>query len=132
MVSDSDVVIVFDETVPQEGTRNAQPALVAFIGGASGRYWAERSIEARRNMVVGRLASWFGEEARTCVRAYQDCVWNDNVFTGGCPVGNYPPAVLFNAGRTLRTPIGSLHWASTETATVSQVRNYNSTIIVFA
>ena len=49
---------------------------------------------------------------------YLDEVWAKEVYTGGCPVGVTPPGVLTEYGSALRAPVGRVHWAGTETATV--------------
>jgi monoamine oxidase len=49
---------------------------------------------------------------------YFDQVWAREVYTGGCPVGVMPPGVLTEYGGALRAPVGRIHWAGTETATV--------------
>ncbi|HEV8167317.1 MAG TPA: FAD-dependent oxidoreductase, partial [Actinomycetota bacterium] len=38
--------------------------------------------------------------------------------SGGCYAGFFPPGVWTSYGTALRAPVGRLHWAGTETATV--------------
>ncbi len=49
---------------------------------------------------------------------YFDQVWDKEIYTGGCPVGLMPPGVMIEYGQALRAPVGRIHWAGTETATV--------------
>jgi monoamine oxidase len=44
--------------------------------------------------------------------------WADEEYSGGCYAGYFPPGVWTSFGQALREPIGRLHWAGTETATV--------------
>ena len=45
-------------------------------------------------------------------------MWAREIYTGGCPVGVTPPGVLMEYGPAFREPVGRIHWAGTETATV--------------
>ena len=44
--------------------------------------------------------------------------WADEEYSGGCYAGYFPPGVWTSYGQALREPVGRLHWAGTETATV--------------
>jgi monoamine oxidase len=44
--------------------------------------------------------------------------WADEEYSGGCFAGYFPPGVWTAYGQGLREPVGPLHWAGTETATV--------------
>ena len=45
--------------------------------------------------------------------------WADEEWTRGCSMAHFPPGVLTRHGHLLREPFGRVHWAGTETATVS-------------
>ena len=60
---------------------------------------------------------YFGAKARR-PRAYVDKSWADDPWTRGCYEGYMPPGVLLEYGEALRRPIGRIHWAGTETATL--------------
>ena len=43
--------------------------------------------------------------------------WSNEAWTRGCYGGYLPPGVLLDYGPAIRTPVGRVHWAGTETAT---------------
>ena len=63
------------------------------------------------------LADYFGERAGR-PRELLERSWADEEYSGGCYAGYFPPGVWTSFGQALREPIGRLHWAGTETATV--------------
>ena len=44
-------------------------------------------------------------------------LWAQEEFTGGCYGGLFGTGVWTSYGKALRTPVGRIHWAGTETAT---------------
>jgi len=106
--------IVFDNTPPEAG---APGVLMAFIDGQDARDAALMTPEARKANVLKALGIYFGARATTPL-AYTETNWQAENFSGGGPVGVFPPGVLTGFGKSLRAPIGRLHWAGTETATV--------------
>lgn len=73
---------------------------------------------APQDVTAAGLASFallFGDKAKTPVRtAFQR--WDNEVWSGGGPVGVAPPGVLSDFGAALREPCGLVHWAGTETS----------------
>jgi monoamine oxidase len=67
--------------------------------------------------VVDSLVGFFGEAAGR-PRELLERSWADEEYSGGCFAGYFPPGVWTSYGRALREPVGRLHWAGTETATV--------------
>ena len=65
---------------------------------------------------MGALVRYFGPEASKPI-AYIDKDWGAEKWTGGCPIGVPTVGTLSTYGRSLRRPIGYIHWAGTETAT---------------
>jgi len=96
---------------------NAQPALVGFVVGKAARTWAQRSEADRRRALTQSLTRYFGSRAGEPSEIVEQD-WSAEPWTRGCPVGVVPPGVLSTFGTTLRQPVGRLHWAGTETATV--------------
>jgi monoamine oxidase len=47
---------------------------------------------------------------------YRDKDWSDEAFTRGCYSGSMPPGAWTSYGPALREPVGTIHWAGTETA----------------
>jgi monoamine oxidase len=91
--------------------------LLGFIEGEEARRWSERPEAERRAAVLESFAAYFGDAARS-PRAYVERDWSDEVWTRGCYTGFAPPGVLLDYGERLRRPVGRVHWAGTETATI--------------
>jgi monoamine oxidase len=117
------VKITFDNTpYPDDGTANASPGvLIGFIEGAEGRLWGTRSKQQRYQAVTQCFARYFGDQALSPlggINGYIEMLWSEEPYTGGCYGGFFPPGVWTSFGSALRAPIGDLHWAGTETATI--------------
>jgi monoamine oxidase len=67
--------------------------------------------------ILACLTDYFGERAGR-PRELLERSWADEEYSGGCYAGYFPPGVWTSFGQALREPIGRLHWAGTETATV--------------
>jgi monoamine oxidase len=91
--------------------------LLGFIDGDDARRLSDSSASHRANAALQSYATLFGDAAAH-PRTYFDQVWERETYTGGCPVGLAPPGVLTEYGPALRRPVGRIHWAGTETATV--------------
>ena len=107
------VKIVFDNS-PPEGTPGV---LLAFLEAAAARHLHRADPDDRRAAVLGSLVDFFGPRAAQPVE-YIDLDWSDEEWTRGCYGAFFPPGVWTRYGRALRAPIGRLHWAGAETATV--------------
>lgn len=106
------VKVIFDATPPGEG----QPGiLLAFIEGADGLALSAASPAQRRDAVVGVLAQYFGEAARSPI-AFIERDWSLEEWTRGCYGAHLPPGAWTQVGAALRESIGPIHWAGTETA----------------
>ena len=108
------VKVTFDNSPPDGGPG----VLLGFIEGQDAREWTRRSKAERRDGVLGSFERYFGPEARTGAIDYLDKSWAEDVWSRGCYVGFMPPGVLTGYREALREPVGRLHWAGTETATV--------------
>src|SRR5207247_3960206 len=62
------------------------------------------------------LANYFGNEALS-PRQVVTFNWSAEVWNRGCPVAVLGPGTLIDFGSALRTPVGRVHWAGTETST---------------
>jgi monoamine oxidase len=113
-VSDSGPISVVYDNSPEAGSPGV---LVGFIEGEHARTWARRHPADRRAGVLARLVDYFGERAGR-PRELLERSWADEEYSGGCYAGYFPPGVWTSFGSALREPIGRLHWAGTETATV--------------
>jgi monoamine oxidase len=107
------VEIVYDNS-PESGTPGV---LVGFIEGQDARAWGRRGPADRRAAILECLVRYFGEPAGR-PRELLERSWADEEYSGGCFAGYFPPGVWTSYGQGLREPVGPLHWAGTETATV--------------
>jgi monoamine oxidase len=111
--NDGIVRITFDNS-PESGTPGV---ILSFIEGDEGRVWGQKSIDERRAAVLKCLVRYFGEKAGRPYE-YVEQNWAEEEYTRGCYAGYMPTGVWSLYGQALRLPIGRLHWAATETATV--------------
>lgn len=102
---------VFDNT-PPEGRPGV---LAAFREGARADGAGRVSALQHRRDVVDDLAAFFGPEASEPI-AFLEHDWVAEEYTGGCYGAFTAPGTLSRFGRALRTPVGPLHWAGSETA----------------
>jgi monoamine oxidase len=113
-VADDGAARVFFDTSPPDGSAGV---LVAFVTGEQARVWGRQGAGERRARVLSDLARHLG--ARVCSPdAYLERAWAEEEFTRGCYAGSFAPGGWTSYGTALRDPVGLLHWAGTETATV--------------
>jgi monoamine oxidase len=112
--SDQGPVKVMFDASPASGTPGV---LLGFIDGNDARTLSDQSDAQRAAAALKSYVRYFGAQAGS-PRKYFDQVWEHEIYTGGCPVGLTPPGVLTEYGPALRSPVGRIHWAGTETATV--------------
>ncbi len=110
---DGIIRVTFDNS-PESGKPGV---LMGFIEGNEARIWGRRSLEERRAAVLACLARYFGEKGAHPYE-YIEQNWADEEYTRGCYAGIMIPGGWTTYGEALRAPIGRLHWAGTETATV--------------
>jgi monoamine oxidase len=91
-------------------------AIVGFIAGDDCRRMEAAGPEARRVAVLAELERAFGPRARKASEVVEQH-WPAEPFTRGGPVAVCTPGALTALGPVLREPVGTLHWAGTETAT---------------
>jgi monoamine oxidase len=89
-------------------TRAASYSLLAFMAGDAARELLEADPATRQAAVRAQLVALFGEEAGAITDYF------DRAMPG--PAGVLAPDVLGRYGRALRTPVGRVHWASSESA----------------
>ena len=114
---------MFCDESPLRMTFDATPwhekhgALVGFILGKQAAIWSERGMEARKAAALQQLTEYFGPEAASPVE-YIEKDWCADPWSQGCYVALMPPGVMTRLGHLLREPMGRLHWAGTESATI--------------
>jgi monoamine oxidase len=91
--------------------------LLGFVVGDAARRLGNRGPATRRKIVLDAFARLFGSRA-TKPRELIEHNWSDEPWTRGCYAGYFPPGVWSSYGEALRTPVGRIHWAGTETAEV--------------
>lgn len=107
------VKITFDNS-PPSGTPGV---LMGFIEGGDAREWARRSVEERRDAVLGCFARYFGPQALDA-REYVERDWMAEELTRGCYGAHFTPGVWTAYGSALREPVGRIHWAGAECSPV--------------
>ena len=110
---DGPAKVVFDNT-PQSGSPGV---LLGFLEGDRAREWGARPAGERRDAVVAGFARLFGPRAAR-PEQFVERVWADEEWTRGCYGCYMPTGGWTRYGRALREPIGPIHWAGAETATV--------------
>ena len=98
--------ITFDNS-PPDGSRGV---LLAFLTEAD----VPKEPDPRREAVLAGLAELFGGRAKTPITYLEDD-WSRDGWTTGC-VSPVPRNLLTRFGHALRTPVGRIHWAGTETS----------------
>jgi len=101
--------VVFDNTVGD------QACLLGFLVGGPARGWSDRPEAERHAEVLAQLEQALGPEAAkpTAVHAVD---WAIEPYSGGAPIATFPPGALSLFGQAVRTPVGPIHWAGTESA----------------
>ena len=72
----------------------------------------------RRKAVIDALTARFGARAASPVDFVETAWWKEE-WTRGCSMAHLPPGTMTRYGHLLREPMGRIHWAGTETATIS-------------
>src|SRR5207249_9628083 len=106
------IKVTFD-TSPADGSLGI---MMGFIGGHDARVWENRSDAERQAAALQNLANYFGNEALN-PGGIVEFNWSAEPWNRGCPVAVLGPGTLIDFGTALRTPVGRIHWAGTETST---------------
>jgi monoamine oxidase len=72
----------------------------------------------RRKAVLNALAARLGRRALEPV-AFVETAWAEEQWTRGCSMAHLRPGILTRFGHLIREPFGRVHWAGTETSTIS-------------
>jgi monoamine oxidase len=105
--------VVFDNSPPD----GSPGVLLGFLEGRFARQWGARPAAERRQAVLAGHARLFGERAAQPTR-FIERIWAEEEWTRGCYGCLMTTGGWTEYGDALRTPIGRLHWAGAETATV--------------
>jgi monoamine oxidase len=113
-ISDSTPARITFDNSPPDGSPGV---LLGFLEGRLAREWGRRPADERRAAVLGGHAQLFGPAAARPV-AFVERVWPDEEWTRGCYGCLMTTGGWTEFGSAVRAPIGALHWAGAETATV--------------
>lgn len=111
--ADLTVSSTFDNS-PPEGLPGV---LLGFVEGDAARRYGRLDEAARRQVVADCLGTYFGPRARRFEQLLE-LDWSAEEWTRGCYAAHMPPGAWTQYGDALRTPVGPIHWAGTETARV--------------
>jgi monoamine oxidase len=103
------------DATPSSGTPGV---LASFTFGNVAERVQALDPEARRRAVLDALAARLGRKAAEPID-FVETAWWEEAWTRGCSMAHFPPGLLTRYGRLLREPYDRIHWAGTETATVS-------------
>lgn len=110
---DHEFNVVLDNS-PADGSCGV---LVGFLEGHYGREATYLDAPQRRDLVLRALVDYFGPEAAEPFDI-QEQNWNEEEFTRGCYGGRLGAGAWTQYGHALSAPVGRVHWAGAETATV--------------
>jgi monoamine oxidase len=91
--------------------------LLGFLEGRHARELGRLAADERRTAVVDCFARLFGPRAAR-PDSYVERLWAEEEWSRGCYGCHMPPGAWTSYGPALRAPLGPLHWAGAEYATV--------------
>ena len=99
--------------------KSTPPGIISvIIAGPASRAFNRLEPRQRRELVTNAMANRFGPKARA-LADYREHDWGAEDYSRGGYMAHMPPGALTGFGRALREPVGLIHWAGTETSTVS-------------
>lgn len=107
------VTITFDNS-PPAGTPGV---LVGFVGAADAPAFARLDRSERQKQALEGFARLFSARALVAER-FLEADWHADPWSLGGPVSNLAPGVLSGSGRALAEPVGPIHFAGTERASI--------------
>jgi monoamine oxidase len=107
------VTLTFDSS-PGDGSRGV---LLGFVGGPEVDEMGRLDEGERRAAVLSCFTRLFGSRAQEPLD-YVEMDWSAEPWSQGGPTSNFGLGGWTGCGPALREPVGPLHWAGTETATV--------------
>jgi monoamine oxidase len=107
------LTLTFDSS-PRDGSTGV---LLGFVGGPEVGDLKGKTAAERRDAVLACFGRLFGRRAEQPLD-YAEREWSAEQWSGGGPTSNFGPGGWTGCGPALREPVGRVHWAGTETATV--------------
>ncbi len=108
------IEVTLDTTQPGHG----HGVIGTYAAGPQARTLWRQGPDERRDTLLTTLVTRFGPRAAQPLEVIE-VNWAEERWTRGCSMGHFPTGVLTQYGRLLREPVARIHWAGTETATVS-------------
>lgn len=90
--------------------------LAGFAFGPSARDLANKNAEQRAEVWLKGLVKRFGQQATNPIYV-DEYDWSADIWARGDMFAHYAPGVLTGYGQALRSIVGRIYWAGTETAT---------------
>ncbi|HEY5708849.1 MAG TPA: flavin monoamine oxidase family protein [Solirubrobacterales bacterium] len=113
-VTDAGPVTLTFDCSPPDGSSGV---MLGFVGGPEAREIEAMAPADRRDAVLACFEKLFGPRAAEPID-YAEQAWAGEEWSGGGPTSNFGPGGWTETGPALREPVGRIHWAGTETATV--------------
>jgi monoamine oxidase len=113
-VTDTSPATLTFDCSPRDGSAGV---LLGFVGGPEARELEPLPAAARRAAVLAGFERLYGPVAAQPLD-YAEQAWATEEWSGGGPTSNFGPGGWSECGPALREPVGPIHWAGTETATV--------------
>jgi monoamine oxidase len=107
------VKLTFDNSPPS----GSPGVLLGFLEGRRARELGRVPADQRRAAVIDCFTRFFGPRAAD-PGGYVERLWAEEEWSRGCYGCHLPTGAWTGYGPALREPIGPIHWASAETATV--------------
>jgi monoamine oxidase len=107
------VTLTFDSS-PRDGSTGV---LLGFVGGPEVGELEGMGKGERRAAVLACFSRLYGRRAEQPLD-YVEQEWSAEEWSGGGPTSNFGPGGWTECGPSLREPLGRVHWAGTETATI--------------
>ena len=98
---------------------SGRPGVIAsFTFGPVAERVDAHAANERRRLVLAAMVERFGPRAGAPAEFIETAWWKEE-WTRGCSMAHWSPGILTRYGTLLRQPFGRVHWAGTETATIS-------------
>lgn len=111
-VSDSGPIDATFDNSPPDASRGI---LMGFVNQSNMRKLDSASSGAFTSACLGSFVNYFGAKAAG-PKLTAFLRWDNEIWSGGGPVGIAPSGVLTELGQALAQPTGLIHWAGTETS----------------
>lgn len=113
-VTDTGPATLTFDCSPRDGSAGV---MLGFVGGPDARELKPLPAAERRAAVLAGFERLYGPAAAEPLD-YAEQVWATEEWSAGGPTSNFGPGGWSECGPALREPVGPVHWAGTETATV--------------